>query len=263
MTDVLAAGDTLVISDLDRLSRRAARIILTLDELASRKITVESIYERVDTSTADELFSVTILGALAQRERDRIAECTRAGLEAARACGRHPGRPVAVTPEQHETVFMLRGLRKSYRQVAAATGLSASTIARVCRTIDVTTDYGNTERIRLLGINTPEVEHKDEAALCGGEAAADRLAELLPEGTAVQLAADSRADAKDRYGQLLRYVETDAGDAGATLVSEGYAYTWTPASAPAPDRLADYETATVAARAAGARADAGCPPSGT
>jgi len=154
---------------------------------------------------------------------------------------------------------MLRGLVKSYRQVAAATGLSASTIARVCRAIDVTTDDGNTERIRLLGINTPEVEHENEAALCGGEAAADRLAELLPEGTAVQLVAGSRADAEDRYGGLLRYVETDAGDAGATLVSEGYAYAWAPSSAPDPERLADYETATAAARAAGDGAGADCP----
>ena len=85
VTDVLPTGDTLVISDLDRFSRRTARIILTLDELASRKFTVESLYERVDTSTAGGLFSVTILGALALRERDRIAERTRAGLEAARA----------------------------------------------------------------------------------------------------------------------------------------------------------------------------------
>ena len=87
----------------------------------------------MDTSTADGLFSVTILGALAQRERDRIRERTRAGLEAARARGRHPGRPVAITPEQHETVLMLRGLGKSYRQVAASTGLSPSTVARICR----------------------------------------------------------------------------------------------------------------------------------
>lgn len=133
LTDVLAAGDTLVITDLDRLSRRTARIILTLDDLASRGVTVESLYENVDTSTADGLFSVTILGALAQRERDRIRERTRAGLEAARARGRRPGRPVSVTPEQYETVLMLRGLSKSYRQVAASTGLSASTVARICR----------------------------------------------------------------------------------------------------------------------------------
>ncbi|GAB2539536.1 recombinase family protein [Brachybacterium huguangmaarense] len=133
VADVLQEGDQLVVTDLDRLSRRTARIILTLDELAGRGVVVESLYERVDTTTADGTFSMTILGALAQRERDRIAERTRAGLAAARARGRHPGRPVSVTPEQHETVLMLRALGKSYRQVAAATGLSASTVARICR----------------------------------------------------------------------------------------------------------------------------------
>ena len=80
-----------------------------------------------------------------------------------------------------------------------------------------------------------------------------------PEGSTVTLATDSRADDEDRYRRLLRYVETDAGDAGATLVSEGYAYAWAPSSAPDPDRLADYETATAAARAAGDGAWADCP----
>ncbi|MFD1836571.1 thermonuclease family protein [Brachybacterium rhamnosum] len=126
-------------------------------------------------------------------------------------------------------------------------------------TIDFAGPDGDTVRVRLLGINTPEVEHEGEAAQCGGEEAAGRLAELLPEGTAVQLVTDSRADAEDRYGRLLRYVETDSGDAGATLVSEGYAYAWAPSSAPDPDRLADYETATAAARAAGAGAWSDCP----
>lgn len=130
---VLAAGDTLVITDLDRLSRRTARIILTLDELTTSGVILESLYENVDNSTADGLFNVTIIAALAQRERDRIRERTRAGLEAARARGRHPGRPVALTPEQHETALMLRALGKSYRQVAASTGLSPSTVARICR----------------------------------------------------------------------------------------------------------------------------------
>lgn len=67
---------------------------------------------------------------------------------------------------------------------------------------------GSTERVRLLGIDTPELAHDGDAAQCGGEEA--------------------------RYGRLLRYVETDDGDAGATLISEGYAYAWTPDSAPDP-----------------------------
>lgn len=133
VSEVLGDGDTLVVTDLDRLSRRTARLILTLDELTAAGVTVESLYEQVDTATADGRFSVAILGALAQRERDRIAERTRAGLEAARARGRRSGRPVAVTPEQYETALLLRGQGRAYRSIAAATGLSASTVARICR----------------------------------------------------------------------------------------------------------------------------------
>lgn len=76
---------------------------------------------------------MTILGALAQRVRDRVRGRTRAGLEAARARGRHPGRPVAITPEQHEIVLMLRGLGKTYRQVAASIGPTPSTVTRIGR----------------------------------------------------------------------------------------------------------------------------------
>lgn len=101
---------------------------------------------------------------------------------------------------------------------------------------------GSTERVRLLGIDTPEFAHDGDAAQCGGEEAAERLAELLPEGTPVQLVSDSRADDEDRYGRLLRYVETDDGDAGATLITEGYAYAWTPDSAPDPERLGTTRT---------------------
>ena len=127
-------------------------------------------------------------------------------------------------------------------------------------TIEVTTPEGEAERVRLLGINTPEVGRDGEAGQCGGEAAAEQLEKLLPEGTAVQLVSDGRADNEDRYGRLLRYVETEDGtDAGALLLTEGYAYAWVPASEPAPERMDDYETATAAARAASAGAWADCP----
>src|SRR5690625_8021184 len=74
LADGLRAGDTLVITDLDRLSRRTARIILTLDDLASRRVVVQSLYENVDTGTAAGLFSVTSSAALAQRDRARTRD---------------------------------------------------------------------------------------------------------------------------------------------------------------------------------------------
>lgn len=133
VTEVLAPGDRLVVHDLDRLSRRTSRLILTVDELQSRGIAVESIREGVLTGSADGAFQVGLWALMAQRERDRIRERTQEGLAAAARRGKRPGRPVSVTPEQHETVVMLRALGKSYRQVAAATGLSASTVARISR----------------------------------------------------------------------------------------------------------------------------------
>lgn len=128
-------------------------------------------------------------------------------------------------------------------------------------TINVTNDLGESLRVRVLGINTPEVAHEGEAAQCGGDEAAAQLEKLLPEGTDVALIEDSRSDDEDRYGRLLRYVETpdDHTDVGAQLITGGYAYAWKPASAPRPDRWDDYEAATNEAQESQAGSWSTCP----
>lgn len=127
-------------------------------------------------------------------------------------------------------------------------------------TIEVTDSDGATQRVRLLGINAPEVAHHGEDGQCGGEEATAQLEQLLPEGAAVQLVTDSHADTEDRYGRLLRYVETaDGTDVGASLIAAGYAYAWTPDSAPEPQRYDDYQDSTDAARIAEAGAWNTCP----
>lgn len=76
----------------------------------------------------------------------------------------------------------------------------------------------------------------------------------------MQLVTDSHADTEDRYGRLLRYVETaDGTDAGASQIAEGYAYAWTAASAPEPQRYDNYRDSTDAARTAEAGAWNTCP----
>lgn len=127
-------------------------------------------------------------------------------------------------------------------------------------TLDVTAASGATQRVRVLGINSPEVAHEDNPAQCGGEEAAADLATMLPEGTPVHLVADARADDEDRYGRLLRYVETSDGtDVGRALIDGGRAYAWKPRSAVEPERFADYTTATDDARAAAAGSWSACP----
>src|SRR5690606_12515124 len=70
-------------------------------------------------------------------------------------------------------------------------------------TIDVDM-AGTTERVRLIGVDTPEIVAPDRPAQCFGADASARTTSLLPPGTPVRLERD--AVARDRYGRLLAYV---------------------------------------------------------
>ncbi len=82
---------------------------------------------------------------------------------------------------------------------------------------------GTTERIRLLGVDTPESVDPTRPVQCFGPEAAQRLAEWLPEGTALRLERD--AEARDRFGRLLAYVyrSSDGLFINAALLHEGFA----------------------------------------
>lgn len=83
------------------------------------------------------------------------------------------------------------------------------------------------ERVRLIGIDTPETVKPGSPVECFGREASRRLGELLPDGTDVLLVAD--VDARDRYDRTLAYVyrERDGLFVNAALVGEGFAYAYT------------------------------------
>lgn len=122
----------------------------------------------------------------------------------------------------------------------------AATVARVVDgdTLDVDAE-GQTRRVRVLGIDTPETKKPDAPVECFGPEATARTETLLPAGAPVTLVTDDRADHTDDYGRALRHVTTEAGDnLGQILVAEGYAETTT-----FPHSLtSDYNAAAGAAR---------------
>jgi micrococcal nuclease len=89
-------------------------------------------------------------------------------------------------------------------------------------TVDVALG-GRTERVRLLGIDTPETVDPDRPVGCFGPEASARTAELLPDGTEVQLQRD--VEGRDHFGRLLAYVFRADDDTfvNEVLVAEGYA----------------------------------------
>jgi micrococcal nuclease len=90
-------------------------------------------------------------------------------------------------------------------------------------TLDVALQAGGRERIRLIGIDTPETKKPNHPVECFGPEASARLADLVPEGSAVLLLRD--VEARDVYGRFLAYVfrASDGLFVNLDMVESGYA----------------------------------------
>ena len=93
-------------------------------------------------------------------------------------------------------------------------------------TIDVSVD-GEVERIRLIGINTPETVYPRKPVECFGVEASNKAKSLL-SGKKVILENDNSQGERDKYGRLLRYVFLeDSTSFNLLMIKEGYAYEYT------------------------------------
>ena len=81
---------------------------------------------------------------------------------------------------------------------------------------------GRAERVRLIGVNTPETKHPTKLIECFGPEASAYLTQLLPKGTTVRIERD--VEARDRYGRMLLYLYLGSNDLfiNLDLVARGY-----------------------------------------
>ncbi|MCW3476905.1 recombinase family protein [Limobrevibacterium gyesilva] len=86
-------GDTLMVVRIDRLARSLSHLLAVIESLRARGAHFRSLGNPIDTSSPQGLFTLQVLGAAAEFERELIRERTRAGLAAARARGRIGGNP--------------------------------------------------------------------------------------------------------------------------------------------------------------------------
>ncbi len=85
--------EVLVVVRLDRLARSVSHLLEVIEDLESKGAHFRSLRDPIDTSTPQGMFSLQVLGAVAQLERSLISERTKAGVKAAKAKGKQPGNP--------------------------------------------------------------------------------------------------------------------------------------------------------------------------
>lgn len=91
-------------------------------------------------------------------------------------------------------------------------------------TIDVDCK-GKRERIRIIGVNTPETVHPLKPIECFGKEASNKMKGLLQDKKVIIKTGQGSGD-RDKYGRLLRYVELNGEDVGAKMIREGFAFSY-------------------------------------
>ncbi|MBT9257759.1 thermonuclease family protein [Phycicoccus sp. KQZ13P-1] len=83
-------------------------------------------------------------------------------------------------------------------------------------------------RVRVLGVDAPEMGRDGAPADCWALQAREQLMREVPVGSRAVLVPDSTRRSVDRYGRLLRYLQVDDRDVGADLLEAGGARTYWP-----------------------------------
>jgi DNA invertase Pin-like site-specific DNA recombinase len=117
-------GETLAVVRLDRLARSVSHLLSVIEQLEARGAHFRSLRDPIDTATPQGMFSLQVLGAVAQLERALIAERTKAGLHAARARGRIGGNP-GLRVRDPQAIRKVRASRDAAHLDAVLAGLQA------------------------------------------------------------------------------------------------------------------------------------------
>jgi DNA invertase Pin-like site-specific DNA recombinase len=136
LLDQLDAADVVIVTRLDRLARSTRDLLNTLAAIADRKAGFRSLGDAwADTTTAHGRLMLTVLGGLAEFERDLIRARTTEGRERAKARGVKLGRKPKLTEHQKREAIRRRDRDgEPVREIARSYNVSHSTISRLVTT---------------------------------------------------------------------------------------------------------------------------------
>jgi len=128
----LAAGDVLMVTRLDRLARSTRDLLNTLAAITEKRAGFRSLADTwADTTTAHGRLMLTVLGGLAEFERELIRARTGEGRARAKANGQSLGRRPKLTPHQRSEAIKRRDRGEVLGSIARSYNVHPSTISRL------------------------------------------------------------------------------------------------------------------------------------
>ncbi|AQS47066.1 DNA invertase [Thioclava nitratireducens] len=133
LTEALAFAredDTLVVTKLDRLARSVAHLVEILGHLEAKGVALRILAMGIDTSTPTGKLMLTILGGVAEFEREIMLERQREGIAKAKAAGKYKGRAPTARAKADE-VLRLHGEGVGGTEIAKRLGIGRASVYRI------------------------------------------------------------------------------------------------------------------------------------
>ncbi len=123
-------GDVLVVTKLDRLARSVADLMTLIQTLEKKAVGLRILSLGMDTQTPTGTLMLTVLGAVAQFEREIMLERQREGVAKAKSAGKYKGRkPLAEEIRQEVVRLAVGGMAKT--QIARQLNIGEASVYRI------------------------------------------------------------------------------------------------------------------------------------
>lgn len=123
-------GDVLVVTKLDRLARSVADLMAIIQTLEKKQAGLRILNLGMDTQTPTGKLMLTVLGGVAQFEREIMLERQREGVAKAKAAGKYKGRkPLATELRRQAVELAANGVKKT--QIARQLNIGEASVYRI------------------------------------------------------------------------------------------------------------------------------------
>lgn len=131
--EYMREGDTLVVTKIDRLARSVRDLSDLVDTLKAKGVDIRFLANPdMNTESANGKLMLSVLGAIAEFERDLMLERQREGIAKAQAEGKYKGRKATAMAKGGE-VLRLRTEGKTVNEIIEETGISRASVFRILK----------------------------------------------------------------------------------------------------------------------------------